>query len=124
MSQRLGDAAGHGIITIRSEECKSRLARRKPRRAAHDLAFSIDVPKSSWVALRHFPQMHSNPVEVIVEGKPIRTSRQSAVWRLEVSEELWRVREAAIIPSERHEARKTFEWAKERYRKIAQECAD
>ena len=91
---------------------------------AHDLSFKIDLPKSSWIALRHFPQMHTNPVEVIVEGKPIRASRQSAVWCLEVIEQLWRVRENAIIPSERDEARKTFEWAKERYRKIAQECGN
>jgi hypothetical protein len=90
----------------------------------HDLSFSIDVPRSSWVALRHFPQMHTNPVEVIVEGKPIRASRQSAEWCLEVIEQLWRVRETAILPTERDEARKTFEWAKERYRKIARECAD
>ncbi|HSQ54158.1 MAG TPA: CehA/McbA family metallohydrolase, partial [Gemmata sp.] len=40
----------------------------------HDVSFDVDIKKSSWVALRHFPQMHTNPVNVIVGGKPIRAS--------------------------------------------------
>src|SRR5262249_8209147 len=32
----------------------------------HDLEFNIPIAKSSWIALRHFPQFHTNPVNVIV----------------------------------------------------------
>src|SRR5262249_27030149 len=32
----------------------------------HDLTFDVPINKSSWVALRHFPQLHTNPVNVIV----------------------------------------------------------
>ena len=61
---------------------------------AHDMTFDVNIDKSSWVALRHFPQMHTNPVNVIVAGKPIRASRASAKWCIGVIEQLWRVRGA------------------------------
>lgn len=88
---------------------------------SHDLTFDIDLPRSSWVALRHFPQMHTNPVNVLVAGQPIRASRQSAQWCIGSIEQLWRVRERAIAETERAEARKTFDEALEKYRRIAAE---
>lgn len=48
----------------------------------HEISFSVDIPRSSWVAVRQFPQMHTNPVNVIVADKPIRASRRSAQWCL------------------------------------------
>src|SRR5213076_2982423 len=32
----------------------------------HDLEFRVPIDRSSWVALRQFPQLHTNPVDVIV----------------------------------------------------------
>jgi hypothetical protein len=90
----------------------------------HDLTFEVPIERSSWVALRHFPQMHTNPVNVLVEGKPIRASRKSALWCVKSIEQLWRARNGIIAEHEREEARKTFEWAKEEYRKIAAEAAE
>jgi hypothetical protein len=87
----------------------------------HDIAFEIPMERSSWVALRQFPQLHTNPVNVIVDGAPIRASRKSAQWCLGTIEQLWRVRESAIADAEREEARVTFERAKDVYRKIAAE---
>jgi hypothetical protein len=87
----------------------------------HDLACELKVERSSWVALRHFPQMHTNPVNVIVAGKPIRASRASALWCAGVIEQLWRVRGQGIAAHEREEAKKTFDAAIEQYRKIASE---
>ncbi|HRH96430.1 MAG TPA: CehA/McbA family metallohydrolase [Prosthecobacter sp.] len=87
----------------------------------HDITFTADISRSSWVAVRQFPQLHTNPVSVIVAGQPIRASRQSAKWCAACIEQLWRVREKNIAPAEREEARKTFEQAKEIYRKIAAE---
>jgi hypothetical protein len=54
--------------------------------------FSIPLERSSWVALRQFPQLHTNPVYVLVEGKPIRASRDSAQWALACINQLWRAR--------------------------------
>ena len=93
----------------------------------HDVSFDVTIDKSSWVALRHFPQMHTNAVNVLVAGKPIRASRESAKWCVGVIEQLWKVRgEAGMGPrisdAERPEAEKTFQKAIEMYKKIAAEC--
>ena len=90
----------------------------------HDVEFTADVTRSSWVALRHFPQLHTNPVNVLVAGQPIRASRQSARWCIGCIEQLWRVREKNIAPAERDEARQTFEAAKEIYRRIAADAPE
>jgi hypothetical protein len=90
----------------------------------HDITFEADIDRSSWVALRHFPEMHTNPVDVIVAGKPIRVSRKSALWCAATIEQLWRVRKDAIAKDERAEAEKTFQRAIEAYRKIAAECPE
>jgi hypothetical protein len=90
----------------------------------HDLTFTIDLDKSSWVTLRQFPQLHTNPVNVIIGGKPIRASRKSAQWCVDVIEQLWRVRKNDIAAAEREEADKTFQAAIQTYRKIADESAD
>ncbi|MBA4067593.1 MAG: hypothetical protein C0501_28590 [Isosphaera sp.] len=91
---------------------------------AHDLAFDVKVDASSWVALRHYPQLHTNPVNVLVGGKPIRASRESAKWCVGVIEQLWKVRGPGIKADERGEAEKTFGKALEMYRKIVGECPD
>ncbi len=90
----------------------------------HEVAFAIPIGRSSWVALRHFPQMHTNPVNVLVAGKPIRASRQSALWVIGTIEQLWRVREKKIDPKEHGEAALAFRTAIETYRRIAAEAAD
>jgi hypothetical protein len=90
----------------------------------HDLAFEVRIDRSSWVALRQYPQLHTNPVNVIVDGKPIRASRKSARWCIGVIEQLWRVRGQGILASERDEAKKTFDWAIEEYRRIAAESPE
>lgn len=90
----------------------------------HDITFSADIPRSSWVAVRQFPQLHTNPVNVIVAEQPIRASRRSAQWCLACIEQLWRVREKNIAPAEREEARRAYEAAKEIYRRIAAEATE
>jgi len=88
----------------------------------HELEFSTKIDRSSWVAVRHFPQMHTNPVNVLVDGQPIRASRQSALWCIAAIEQLWWARNERIAPQEREEARKTFWSAIDRYRQIAKEA--
>ncbi len=89
----------------------------------HDLTFTLSIEKSAWIAIRHFPQMHTNPVEVIVNNQPIRASRKSALWAIGTIEQLWRVRGGGIAVLERPDAERTFQWAIERYKKIADECS-
>jgi hypothetical protein len=90
----------------------------------HDLKFTIHPTESSWVALRQFPEMHTNAVNVIVAGKPIRASRQSAQWCIGVIEQLWRVRAKAISDAERPEAEKAFNAAIETYHKIGADARE
>ena len=66
-----------------------------------NLKFQIPIESSSWVALRQFPQLHTNPVNVIVAGKPIRASRESARWCEDVIELLWKNRERVIAECQR-----------------------
>jgi hypothetical protein len=90
----------------------------------HEVTFTADIARSSWVAVRQFPQLHSNPVNVLVAGRPIRASRQSALWAIACLDRLWESRHARIAPGERDEAWRAFEAAKEIYRKIAGESPD
>jgi hypothetical protein len=88
----------------------------------HDIDFSVPIERSSWVALRHFPQMHTNPVTVRVAGQPIRASRESALWCAGCIEQLWRARSNAIRADEREAAHAKFLEAIDVYRKIAAEA--
>jgi hypothetical protein len=90
----------------------------------HDLSFNVKIDKSSWVALRHFPQMHTNPINVIVAGQPIRASKQSALWCAACIEQLWRARNKTISEQERPEAEKTFQKCIGIYKTIAAECSE
>ena len=47
-----------------------------------DIAFEVPIEFSSWLALRILPSSHTNPVFVLVDGKPIRASKRSAEWCL------------------------------------------
>jgi hypothetical protein len=87
----------------------------------HALEFTVPVDRSSWIAVRQFPQLHTNPVNVLVAGKPIRASRDSALWILACIDQLWRVRARRIAPGERADAEKAYEEAREIYRRIASE---
>lgn len=88
----------------------------------HEVEFKVGLDRSSWVALRQFPQLHTNPVNVLVGGQPIRASRASARWAIECIEQLWRVRGRSIAAGERDEARRTYDRAIEQYRRIASEA--
>ena len=88
----------------------------------HDIRFEVPIDTSSWVAIRQFPQLHTNPVNVIVDEKPIRASKNSARWCEETIHLLWKNRERFIAAGERNDARAAYDRAIERYRKIADEA--
>jgi hypothetical protein len=90
----------------------------------HDIEFQLPIERSSWVALRHYPSLHTNPVVVTVAGKPIRASRRSALWCIAAIEQLWRVRGPDIAARERAEAEATFQKAIEIYKQIAADAPD
>ncbi len=89
---------------------------------AVDLSWDIPIEQSSWVALRQFPQLHTNPVNVIINKKPIRASKRSAQWCIAMTEKLWNNRVNAIHEDERKEARRTYDEALAIYERIAAEA--
>ena len=88
----------------------------------HTLSFQVPIEQSSWVALRHFPQLHTNPVNVTLAGKPIRVSQKSALWCIETIEQLWRSRSDKIADHEKADARAAFDRAIKVYEQIAEEA--
>lgn len=90
----------------------------------HDLKFEIPIERSSWIAVRQFPQLHTNPVNVIVQQQPIRASRGSALWCAESVRLLWKNRNRFIAESERPVAREAYERSLQQFLIRARDAAD
>lgn len=86
------------------------------------VTFDVSLSGSSWVCLRIFPSSHTNPVFVLVEGKPIRTSRRSVEWCLRAIDRCWERKKANIRAAERGDAEVAYEKARQVYRAILAEC--
>ncbi len=91
--------------------------------SVHDVTFHTPIDRSSWVAVRILPSSHTNPIFVVVDGKPIRTSRRSAEWCLAAVHQCWTQKARAISPSELPEAKKVFDHAAEVYQQLIKESA-
>jgi hypothetical protein len=89
--------------------------------ALRDLSFDFKVERSSWVALRISASSHTNPIFVIVGGKPIRASRRSAEWCLKAVDQCWSQKAPKISAKERDEAAKAYEHARQVYRRVLAE---
>lgn len=85
------------------------------------VSFDVPIKKSSWVALRIYPSSHTNPVFVLVDGKPVRASKKSAEWCIKGVDQCWSQKEKAIRPAEKEAARKAYDVARDAYRRILSE---
>ena len=88
-----------------------------------EVSFQAPVNSSSWVCLRIFPSSHTNPVFVLVDGKPIRVSKRSADWCLKAIDRCWKQKSRLIRASEKAEASAAYDKARAAYNKIMDECA-
>lgn len=86
------------------------------------LVFTVNITRSSWVAVRAFPNAHTNPVFVLVGGKPIRASRRSAAWCLRGVDQCWTQKKPFYAPTELRTAQADYEHARQVYRRILAEC--
>jgi len=86
------------------------------------VSFDVPIQKSSWVALRVFASSHTNPVFVLVDGKPIRASKKSAEWCVKAVDQCWSQKEKAIRASDKEAARKAYDVARDTYKRILSEC--
>ncbi|MCH2365014.1 MAG: hypothetical protein MK479_10595, partial [Planctomycetes bacterium] len=89
-----------------------------------DFSAEVELKESSWVALRILPSCHTNPVFVIIDGKPIRASARSAQWCLESVDQCWSQKKGRIRRSELEEAAKAYDEARRVYRKILSESGE
>jgi len=87
-----------------------------------DIAFDVPIARSSWVALRILPSSHTNPIFVLVDGKPIRASRRSAEWCLKGVEQCFSQKDRFIKAAEKEDAKAAYTQAKEIYQKRLAEC--
>jgi hypothetical protein len=87
-----------------------------------DVSFDLPLERSSWVALRIRAASHTNPVFVLVDGKPIRASRRSVEWCLKGVDQCWAEKEKFIAPAELVQAHADYDHARRVYRQRLAEC--
>jgi hypothetical protein len=86
-----------------------------------EVSFDVPIERSSWVALRIFPSVHTNPVFVLLDGRPIRASRRSAEWCLKGVDRCWQEKRPTYNDAEQDQAEQAYEHARAVYRKILNE---
>jgi hypothetical protein len=88
------------------------------------VTFDYKVDRSSWIALRILPSSHTNPVFVVVNGKPIRASRKSIEWCLNAVDQCYRQKLPRVRVEERAEMQQFYEAARAAYRERLREAVD
>lgn len=87
----------------------------------HDVTFNAAINRSSWIAIRILPSVHTNPIFVEVDGLPIRASRRSAEWCRKAVDVCWNAKQGLIRESERGAAKQAYEKARVAYDRIIAE---
>ncbi|CAN5446880.1 hypothetical protein BH23BAC1_BH23BAC1_06550 [soil metagenome] len=83
----------------------------------NDLNFNYQLKKSSWVAIRVYPSAHTNPIFVLVDGKPI-SEKASSEWCREAVDQCWEMKKEIMRETELDAARKAYDQAREVYDRI------
>ncbi|QDU36435.1 hypothetical protein Mal4_07210 [Maioricimonas rarisocia] len=81
----------------------------------------IEIPHSSWVAVRILPSVHTNPIWVTVGDEPVRASRKSAEWCRKAVDVCWNSKQGQIRESEKAEAKAAYDEAARIYERVAEE---
>ena len=82
---------------------------------SQDVSFEIGIERSSWVALRILPSLHTNPIWVRVADKPVRASQRSIEWCLLGVDRCWSQKQRFIAPAELAQARSDYDHARRVY---------
>ncbi len=83
-----------------------------------ELAIPVQIARSSWVALRILPSSHTNPIWVLVGGKPLSPDRRSVEWCLKGVDQCWSQKERFINAAEMQQARDAYDHARQVYRSL------
>jgi hypothetical protein len=82
-----------------------------------NIRFEYPITQSSWIALRVYPSSHTNPVFVILNGKPIQV-RRSGEWCRQAVDQCWKMKEGKIRAAERATAEAAYNHARATYDRI------
>ena len=82
------------------------------------MKFDVDIKHSSWIAVRIFPSVHTNPVFVRVDKKPIRASRRSATWCRQAVDVCWNQKKGRIRDDDQAAAKAAYDKARAIYEAI------
>jgi hypothetical protein len=83
-----------------------------------DLSFDVKIERSSWVAARILASSHTNPIWVMVGGKPYSPSRRSLEWCLKGVDRCWSQKKKVIKANEMEDAEKAYDHARETYKAL------
>lgn len=89
-----------------------------------EITFKHFFPKSAWVAVRIFPHAHTNPIYVVVNGKPVRGSVNSARWCLAGVEQCWKSKQHTYAPDEQADAKAAYDHARKTFAQLIREATD
>ena len=87
-----------------------------------DLAFDHAIDRSSWVALRIHASSHTNPIFVLVDGKPVLPSRRSVEWSRAAVDKCWENKLPRIRESEQAAAKAAYDHARAVYDRLIAEA--
>lgn len=79
------------------------------------LTFDVPIERSSWIAVRILPSVHTNPVFVEIGAEPIRASRKSAAWCRKAVDVCWNQKVNRIRETERAAAKAAYDQAAKYY---------
>ncbi|MGI9332035.1 MAG: CehA/McbA family metallohydrolase [Gammaproteobacteria bacterium] len=83
----------------------------------NNVSFDVPIEMSSWVALRILGASHTNPIWVLVDGKPVRGSRKSIEWDIRALQQAFEVKRAGWRPEDYAEAKAAYDFAYQVYAK-------
>ncbi|MBN9693414.1 MAG: CehA/McbA family metallohydrolase [Verrucomicrobia bacterium] len=93
--------------------------------SVQSVSFTVPVKHSGWYAVRILPSSHTNPIFVVVDGKPIRSSRRSLEWCLKSVDQCWKQKEQFMKGEEHTQAVAAYEHARQVYReRLAEAVAE
>lgn len=81
------------------------------------LEFEVDLDHSSWFAVRILPSVHTNPIFVHIDDRPIHASKRSAEWCLKSVNVCWEKKSPRIRKEELAAAKEAYDFARNYYRK-------
>lgn len=82
-----------------------------------NIRFDYKIERSAWVAVRINSSAHSNPIFVIVNGKPI-SDKKSAVWCRDAVDQCWKTKNVNIRKDELEAAKTAYDFARKYYERM------